>query len=115
MRRPFLRDDAEITDEERRYFSETPLCASLDDCASHPHVEDPATIELVALVGFDHSRLYLVSARDGETKIAHRRMDGTTVAYGVGILRLELLLLFRSSTSLTPSRRGWIIAGTPFQ
>jgi len=81
MRRPFLREDAEITDEERRYFSETPLCASLDDCASHPHVEDPATIELVALVGFDHSRLYLVSARDGETKIAHRRMDGTTVAW----------------------------------
>ena len=44
-------------------------------------IEDPATIELVALVGFDHSRLYLVSARDGETKIAHRRMDGTTVAW----------------------------------
>lgn len=65
VRRPHVE---EPSPQELRLFGDTSICTTnyVGD------IQNPHTLETVAVIGFDHSRLYFIG-----TQMIHRRMDGS--------------------------------------
>jgi len=78
LRRPLLDNDEHLSEEEHRYFGDIPVCAPSVDYVSRASVSEPSSLDVVAVIGLDHSRLYLSSSQEqGVTRVTHRKPDGS--------------------------------------